>query len=277
MEDEITLLTKEQVENLDILKKYGKETEVTDFYIIQGGFYFDDERKGCYWTKTPSSCNFSDVLHVDNYGDVQISYAYNVSVGVRPVIPLSKIYKSEEELNKVLESNRNIVEYGEYPKTIVDCDLEKKLESLYRKKILLKTEKVYNLLFDEQKINYQEYIYQNNKYIRMENKLDVYDSKHFANGRELMEGETYWLKVEPIKWLIDKKEKLAIANNVLANMPFSFGANNNYEKSDVKIFLEKYFIKEIKSSINTKKLDNLVDLMFDVYVPKKKKVKQKVR
>ncbi len=62
-------------------------------------------------------------------------------------------------------------------------------------------------------------------------------------------------------------------------MPFSYKGNNDYEKSDIKVFLEDYFIKEIEpsKSIDMEKIDNLVDLMFETYVPKKKKAKQKVR
>ncbi len=276
MENEITLLTKEQVENLDILKKYGIEADETDFYIIQYGIYLADG-KGEYWTKTPRSDNSYGVFIVSPYGNVNGSYAYDTHSGVRPVIPLSQIYRSKKELNKVLESNIDIVEYGEYPQTVADENLEEKLESLYQKGEIKKTKKSYISMLKGEKEKYQEYIYQNNKYIRVKEAKILYSDYEFANGREAIKGETYWLKVEPIEWLIDKNAKIAIAKNALTDMPFSYRGNNDYEKSDIKVFLEGYFINEIEPSINMKKIDNLVDLMFVTYVSKEKKAKQKVR
>ena len=274
MEDEITLLTEEQTENLAILKKYGKKAEATDFYMIQGGYV--DNRKGPYWTKTPDGDTKSFLLAI--YDDVNINHdlAFE-SHGIRPVMPLSRIYKSEEKLNKVLESNIDIVEYGEYPQTVADENLEEKLESLYQKGEIKKTKKSYISMLKGEKEKYQEYIYQNNKYIRVKEANISMDDCEFANGRKAIKGETYWLKVEPIEWLIDKNAKIAIAKNVLTAMPFSYEHDNDYEKSVVKVFLEDYFIKEIKPSINMERIDNLVDLMFVTYVPKEKKAKQKVR
>ncbi len=276
MEDEITLLTRKQVKNLDILKKYGIEADETDFYIIQGGYVHYG--KGDYWTKTPYS-DFSFCVFYVGCGYVSYDSVYDSYFGVRPVIPLSQIYKSEEKLNKVLESNRDIVEYGEYPKIVVDCDLEKKLERLYQRGNLKETNKSYTSMLKEEKEKYQEYFYQNNKYIRVKEANISMDDCEFANGRKAIKGETYWLKVEPIEWLIDKKKSIAIAKNVLTAMPFSYENDNDYEKSDIKVFLENYFIKEIEpsKSINMEKIDNLIDLMFVTYVPKEKKAKQKVR
>ncbi len=276
MEDEITLLTEEQTENLAILKKYGKKAEATDFYMIQGGYV--DNRKGPYWTKTPDGDTKSFLLAI--YDDVNINHdlAFE-SHGIRPVMPLSRIYKSEEKLNKVLESNIDIVEYGEYPQTVIDQYLEKNLERLYSMGKLKETGKNYTsilTMLKQKKIEYQEYSYHDNKYVRVGISY-VFLDDHFANGREAKSEQTYWVKVEPIEWLIDKNAKIAIAKNVLTNMPFSCYNSNDYEKSDIKIFLNKNFIKEIEASVNIEKIDNLVDLMFETYVPKEKKAKQKVR
>ncbi len=276
MKDEITLLTRKQVENLDILKKYGIEAEATDFYqMINGGVY--DNRMGNYWTRTFNFYDVYDVFYVDFTGKMNFCHTFMTGLGVRPVIDLTKIYENKEELKKVLESNRDIVEYGEYPKTIVDKYLDTKLENLYKKRNLKETKKSYTSMLKEEKEKYQEYIYQNNKYVRMENKLNIYSNRQFSNGKEARYGETHWVKVEPIKWLIDKKENIAIAKNLLTSMPFSYKDNSNYEESDIKIFLEDYFIKEIKSSIDMEKIDNLVDLMFEAYTSKTKVYQKKLK
>ncbi len=275
MENEITLLTKEQVENLDILKKYGKEAEETDFYKSQRGLGIAG--KGFYWTKTPDSDNSYDVFYVGSGGDVNYDYADDSSYGVRPVIPLSQIYQSKEGFNISKSNGIEVIEYGEYPQTVVDEKIEKKLENLYQNGKLKETKKRYTSMLKRKKEKYQEYKYQNNKYIRVK-EANIYNAYEFVNGRKAIKGETYWLKVEPIEWLMDKNAKIAIAKNALTTMPFSYRGNNNYEKSNIKVFLEKYFINEIdpSKSMDMEKIDNLIDLMFDVYVPKKK-AKQKVR
>ena len=58
----ITFLTKDEIENLEIFKKYGTAAAVSDFSIGRGAYvssYCTSEgtslkdRTGWYWTKTP--------------------------------------------------------------------------------------------------------------------------------------------------------------------------------------------------------------------------------
>ncbi len=276
MKEEITLLTREQAENLDVLKTKGKIAGLTDFYQVQNGFICCGT--GTYWTKTPCAKKLVKVYYVDD-SDSECWALFLPVHGVRPVISLSKIYENEEELRKVLESDIDIVEYGEYPQSVVDENLEKKLEELYQKVKLKRTKKSYTSMLNEEKEKYQEYIYQNNKYIRVKEASMYWEECEFINRRKAIRGKTYWLKVEPIKWLIDKNASIALSKNLLTCMPFSYKNDDDYEKSDIKVFLEDYFIKEIEpsKSIDTEKIDNLIDLMFETYVPEEKKAKQKVR
>ena len=127
-----------------------------------------------------------------------------------------------------------------------------------------------------------EYLYKNNKYVRV-SEVSIYHSSEFKNGRRGRSGETYWVKVEPIKWIIDEKEDLAISKYILTSMVFK---DDNkylcYENSDVKEYLEKYFIKEIQIdkgknkyvNVDINKINDLIDMMNVLNI---KKPKQKVR
>ncbi len=151
MKEEITLLTKKQIEKSDVLKGYGKENLITDFYIVQKGTYYSG--RGECWTKTPYISNSNEVFYSYPSGDVITGGSSDTSFGVRPAISLSQIYKSEEELNKVLESKIGTVEYGEYPQFVVEEDLEEELENLYQEDRLKKTKKSYTSMLKEKEKN----------------------------------------------------------------------------------------------------------------------------
>ena len=65
-------------------------------------------------------------------------------------------------------------------------------------------------------------------------------------------------------------------------MPFSYNNDNDYEKSDIKKFLENYFIKEIQpnkvnKNINEEKINDLIDLMSMVFPKEKQKEKVMIK
>lgn len=79
---EFTFLTEEQVEELDILKKYGTAAAITDFAILLGGYvstYFRtsegnrlEDSTGLWWTKTQHS---PDAIAVDMIGYSEDCYS----------------------------------------------------------------------------------------------------------------------------------------------------------------------------------------------------------
>ena len=274
--EEISILTKDQVENLKVLNKCGREAEPTDFYVLQEGLM--DKQKGDYWTQTTSP---KSVYAVYLDGVIGI-YNAQSHFGVRPVMPLSEIYKSKKNLNSKKINGIEEIEYGEFPSSVVDEKLEEELEKLYQNNKLKPTDKKYTSAFYYIKGAYQEYLYKNNKYVRV-SEVSIYHSSEFKNGRCGRSGETYWVKVEPIKWIIDEKEDLAISKYILTSMVFK---DDNkylcYENSDVKEYLEKYFIKEIQIdkgknkyvNVDINKINDLIDMMNVLNI---KKPKQKVR
>ena len=65
-------------------------------------------------------------------------------------------------------------------------------------------------------------------------------------------GNPYWVSVEPIKWMIDEKEDIALSKKIIFS-GVQFNRISNYRvdfnKTDIKEFMDKYFSKDIMPSI----------------------------
>ena len=268
--NDFTFLTEKQVfgdNRLEIFEKYGTKCAITDFSILLGGGVSEDEfikglpslknRSCAWWTRTPAS--FGSVNVVDEDGS---RYNYGIStrdIGARPAIPYSSIKSkcSNKSINNhgILE-----VEYGEYPQTVVLDDVAKVLESEYSKGTLKKTGKSYttdstnigNNYSGFQPTTHIEYEYNGKKYIRFvvkENSSRV----TLSNRREKRHIDVCWIEVEPIKWLIDEKNDIALSKNVIfAGVKFEHHINNTFQidfyDTNIKKFMDNYFSKEIISS-----------------------------
>lgn len=85
----------------------------------------------------------------------------------------------------------------------------------------------------------------------------------FSNNSNVIEGECYYFKVEPIKWRIieeSSESTLLIADLILDNHNFD-DVNNNYESSEIRAWLNDYFYNIAFNSLQqqiilTTKVDN---------------------
>ena len=266
---EISLLTKKQVcgqSALSIFKKYGTNAAVTDFSILLGcgvtsdhtsdsSFYDYDTRSADYFTKTK---NKNKIIAIESYG-----FEYNSEkhiddrhVGIRPIIKYSDIkdyaYDEKKSEKGVLE-----VKFGEFPQTVCNAKLEYELEKLYQEGKLIKTDKIYttdsNVFGDFEKQDHIEYKYKGEKYIRFIADKDPVRAK-LSNQNYTIYNKPYWLKVEPITWMIDKEADIAVSKKILlSGMPYDIKQENEFEKTIIYNYLNTYFSKQIISSkINDK-------------------------
>ena len=63
---------------------------------------------------------------------------------------------------------------------------------------------------------HREYEYKGEKYILVEC-LEANNSKTLSNYEICNEGDKKWIKVEPIKWLIDTEDEIVLSNISLAS------------------------------------------------------------
>lgn len=196
--------------------------------------------------------------------------------GIRPTIDYDLIKSKANNIEKISEEIESF-EYGEYPCSLVtDKKLEEELEENYCNNSLIKTGKRYTVdgtlffrpvkkmlrknvvhfEFDSSHIyssfiplQYDEYQYNDNKYIRMLVNSNSKDVDLF--------GKEVWIKVEPIKWTTIKSDdkEIAICNNtLLAGIQFdNYNERDyklrtkydNFEKTEIKKYIRKYLSKEI--------------------------------
>ena len=265
MNNNFTFLTEEQIfgdDQLEILKKYGTTCAITDFSILLGGYHsiglFTEEgengknRTGEWWTKTDDGDN--DARVVDEFGDVDYNYVSKRGCGARPALPYSSI--SSISSNAVRGSfGIKEVDYGEYPQTIVDAAFSSELERAYKSGCIRRTGKSYttdSVDYDDYDTSFKarhhdEYEYLGKKYIRIVG--DRNSQNHvLSDGREVEFDEPYWVAVEPITWLVDEKANIALSKRIIfAGVQFSRTRDykGNFDKTDIKQFMDRYFSKEI--------------------------------
>lgn len=257
---ECTFLTLTDVfgnNQIDIIKKYGNKAIITDFSILLGGFVLNnchldrftlDDRTGMWFTK--SFYDDSNVYYVDHRGCKDITSNLKRQCGARPVLLWNT------DINKF--NNNEIFEehFGEYPQSIAGLMEQFLLENLYNLNELEETGKRYvvdsyhsrdsNAKF--MKRDLVEYEYNGKKYIRFVTD-SFYDREGIlSDGTVVKPSNVYWIKVEPITWLFDLKNKMALSKKIL----FSGIQFNNYEKenalfeeSDIYNFLNNIFLKDI--------------------------------
>ena len=268
---DFTFLTEKQIfgkNQLDILRIFGSECAITDFSILLGGYVALDcytsegiskkNRTGSWWTKTSCDENACIVLTV---GSSHYRKVNKRNVGARPSIPYSSI--SSHCQNKVMMKNGILeVEYGEYPQTVVNEDFARILESEYSNKTIKQTGKSYTT--DSVYFRYSlapfkarihiEYEYDGRKYIRFIGDSNC-SEEVLSDGRMVQEGTAYWVEVEPIVWLVDEKEDIALSKKLLfSGVQFSIKKNydGDFEKTNIKWYMDTHFSKDIiPSKVNT--------------------------
>lgn len=269
---EFTFLTEEQVfgnKQLDILKKYGTKCAITDFSILLGGVvsseYYTSEvntRKditGWWWTKSSAKDKDSDVSIVDLDGSSTSDVVIERTGGARPALSYSSIQPISSNgvrgTNGIME-----VEYGEYPQTIVDENYSRELNRAYSNGSLKITGKDYTtdsvgyLRADISFIarTHTEYEYNGNKYIRFVGDANCVGGV-LSDGRQIQLGKIYWIRVEPITWLVDKKANIALSKKIIfSGVQFKNQREykGDFDKTDIKQFMDNYFSKDIIPSFS---------------------------
>ena len=261
-----TFLTDEQIfgnNKLDIISRYGTKCAITDFSILLGGGTSKRYTRealargitGWWWTKSFDGVNEVFVVSEDG-----IRFSFEVSnrdIGVRPALPYSSIQQVSSNAVRGASGIKEIL-YGEYPQTIVDEDYSYELERAYNNGSLKTTGKnyttdlvswrdLYARSFNFKARTHTEYEYNGGKYIRF-----VGDSRCggdvLSDGRTIKSGNAYWVRVEPITWLVDERANIALSKKII----FSGVQFNNrrdykgdFDRTDIKQFMDNYFSKEI--------------------------------
>ena len=266
---DFTFLTEEQCfgdKQLDILKKYGTKCAITDFSILLGGYVALNNytcegeslinRTGWWWTKTPYD---NDASVVNRNGFSNWCIVSRSTGGARPALPYSSISRVSSNgvrgRNGILE-----VEYGEYPQTVVSEDFSRILEMAFANMPYSNNEmKTTGKSYTTDSVKYQdidtpfqarthtEYEYNGKKYIRFVGDSNC-SGEVLSDGRTIQKGTAYWVEVEPVKWLVDEKEDIALSKKLIfSGVQFKHKRDykGDFSTTDIKKFMDTYFSKDI--------------------------------
>ena len=254
---DFTFLTEEQVfgENkLEIFKDDANITaKMTDFAnLFDISSDFDNELNKSYWTK--SSCYAKGVHIVSFAGSQSATIPSFNDTGARLVLPLSSISDAYRNTEKIINKSGFIeVEYGYYPQDYLDDDEQMILDSYYKKNKLKLTGNKYTDPSNNI-IQYSEYELDGHRYIRYTNYI---------------QNKIVWLKVQPIKWLVDEKNKVMVTEKLLfAGVPFEKSGvyKGDFENTTIKKFIDNVFAKEILQEVTLTKIkpkENQYGFTFD--------------
>lgn len=293
---EYSFLSKEQIETSKALKEKGRGAEITDFSFLLGGelriySFNEDKRCGHYWTQTEYD-NSSSYFY-DACGKIMTQATKRRAIGIRPIIPISYI---KDNYPDIQANEEGFIEFGNYPQTAVNSELQKELEQLFIEEKLDKTGDTYTT--DSQSIYagisisddtsfkpkvHEEFEYNGSRYVRVE--ANDNRSRHLSasNGEKYEKGDNVWVKVEPVRWMMDEQlgyfisEKILVAgiqyqeqkkfreliekdedniDEIYREMVRARFMGVDFDKSHIKYFMDEFLSKDIEQSmIRTKEVE----------------------
>ena len=276
--NDFTFITGEDVfgnddQVLEIFKVAGTKSPLTDYSIIIWAYY-DPESKlnyGPYWTKSTVSSD-KNVIIVDEEG---YSATYSISLrdkGARVVYNLPE--NIEKELTKNLDTTTEHifqVKYGYYPQSALNDLEQKNLENMLMQGKLQLTNNYYTadsrkeVEYDEifAPITFKEYKLEDKRLIKAVANTAQYNGVQ----SKYKNGDSIWVKVEPVYWLLDTKKHQMISEKILfAGVQFADNSNfTKFEETRIYQFLNTCFARELTQGLSEELLpikDSIKDTKF---------------
>lgn len=274
----LSLLDNRDINMLD--DKY-LTAELSDFAVLCGAYMSSSGNLGYYWVKAMSGKN--EAYYMDFLGFAKVASVSQRIIGIRPTLKCQDVVEffSDLDIDNALNERFLEVEYGHYPQSIANKDLQQILESKFQIGLLKKSFSKYTIdskKYDDYneslcKLEIEEYEYDEKRYVRIKSNI------LFDNSYKLQKNNTFvWVEVLPIKWLVDLKNNIIISKKILlagiqynkeiednenynkvSDIFFFSGAQPNesgFEDSDIKRFLDECFSVEIMQNTILNKLTN---------------------
>ncbi|MDR0850562.1 MAG: ATP-binding protein [Christensenellaceae bacterium] len=238
----------------------------SDFAKLLGVYISSANGRSVWWSASKHNNDYVITVYTDATRNWY--YSYSRRPAARPASLFSDILTISPNgvRGKNAEGVPTYKSNLEYPQTAVEpgSDLEKRLNSVLGggknktgKKYTVDSvptkyeEKYYKQKFSPREL--EEYILDGQKYVKV--KALTYDSgdqNKLAGGAKFEEGKEYWVKVEPVTFLILKDKKTnkewAVAENAMyagIQMNNSGTYDGNLDKSDGGAYLNNHFAKDI--------------------------------
>ena len=254
----MTLLPKEFAfgkNQLEIFKKTVLGASITDYALLCGGKYdWMVKSKIDVIDKIFDRVNLS-VDVVNARGEWETRNRYNTrNVGIRPIVYYkdieSEIIKKHINATGILE-----IEYGMYPTYVVSDELAKKLDKLYHEeKLTYSTQYTTTVdspdgIFQERKWN-NSFLFNGEKYVHCQADVDEDINIILSDGSLIINEKFYWVRVEPIEWLVDTKTGIAISKYIISS---------GEEPRFIDYLLKKYLQNEIRMFDYNQKYNKIIE------------------
>ena len=285
--NDFTFLSFEDVygdKKLDILKTIGLCSPLTDYAILTGAYYDTNVKNyGDYWLRTLTSVN-ERVTTINNEGSITSDNYDSRQTGARIVYNVPHHIEKEIVKNKKKLNRYYIVEYGYYPQTAASKVLSETLTHSFNNGFMELTGNIYTVdavrnddIGEKFKpVACNEYAWGKERYVLVKANFccDDYHSFWLTNDSGYKNGEYVWVRVEPVKWILDTKEHRMISEKILiAGLQYSNQYCEIFENSDIYSYLNTIFSEElvqgldekmiqIKANLNDDELPNLYNLDF---------------
>lgn len=238
------------------LKAIDKKSNIcscTDLTLVLGAIPATNNNICEYYTQTSSFIGFDQIITCNSVGNPVLNRTNDSRIVIRPIITTEPslgdfTYNTEESLL--------YVESGEYPQTVQKELISLKLEKAYIYDELEKTDKKYTMYYATEyvkhfldKIVVQEYIYENEKYVRLIAQ-PACEQVTLSSGISIKKGTVVWIKVEPIVWLYDETKKMGISEKgLISGVPYNKKPYEPYyHDSFVEGYLNNIFSKDLVPS-----------------------------
>ena len=263
----VSLLDKSDVideKKLECLDNYGLSAGFTDVFLLTGGKSNISKMNRIYDEfglknrTAPYFCNTyvddKSVCCVDEGGNVSSISEKDNTCGLRPTVEAFGNY-----FDDYIISGLDEVEIGEYPQYaaahMVGLALEDEYsnhldDNGYNGGVLLPTGKNYTFVQNGVLVSYPEYYYGTSKFIRMINNND--ENVILSSANTIKPGDAVWVKVTPVKWLVDYKNERFISKFVLLS-----GIKPEF---DLFNYLDKYMKEDIL--VDQLTIDTIINMIL---------------
>ena len=257
-------MTIDEIDTLDVFKKHGKKVGMTDLALSTLAInYGIPELPLCYYY-TKNATVDGGIVSVNQRGDFFNGDTYNSNDVIRPVL-VSSTNMFSKICEKAYGGHNGVseVEFGEYPQFTVSAANEKEIEEAYQNGQLVAIDNSYTFyavgVSGSELVKHQVFEYNSDKYVRINGNFCLYNQK-LSNNKTYADGDYIWIRVSPIKWLIDEKNQLLISKiGLLSGVEFVARSvpyepyDGVFEKTKMYNFLNNVMVKDMLQSYKREK------------------------
>ena len=219
-------------------REYLSRCKVTHMALLSGCNYCKDDRNyyGHYYLYGPLMPNGMAYFSF-NYGKMFTSK--NISIfGIRPVI------ENIENFDEIIKNKHlNEVEYGLYPDSLPSFGVRDKLN-------VLKSEGKLSVVGHNSFSDIYEY---NGEFYNQIKAKESCSIEHDDEIETIEENQLVWVKLNPIKWIVDSNNKRLISKDIIMSGIEYDNKNDkivNFENTNMYRYLNEVMLKDLMVSIN---------------------------